>query len=646
MNIRASRFLYGPNIWAACPVLEFVLVGDEPDRAAALIAETLRLQEIAGTPVRFSVLRQTTDALLAAVEFAEESVAREALRLAASSQPPGADDIESLRKLPVRTQLQWAVATSYDGARNLGIPVDFLHREYRSYLILGQGSKQHRIRVAEPDIVSGVGRLASTDKHLTKELLRSVGVPVPRGKLLAEGDDPWAAANELGLPVAIKPFDCDMQIGVSLDLRTQDRIEAAFRLALENSYWAMVERFAPGLEHRVIVVGDRVVAVTRIDPPLVVGDGTSTVAQLVEQTNRDPRRGEKDSDGPLYKLHLDEVAEAVLASQGMTSNSTPLAGQKVLVRRDPPYFKNGGNLADLTDVIHPTTAAQCVAAAAVMQIPVAGIDVVALDIARPLEEQEGVVVEVNSNPGLWLHLAPWADSPRPVGEDIVAWLFRGSDGRIPVVALVGDHEKTVQRHLAGLLKSGGRRVGTAGPGEMSSDGRRWPTESMSPQDRAHMLFRNPDVDVALFETDAGELLGHGFASDRCDVAVLLSPPPRGEEPQFVRALTHALGSKGRFVTTSAWPLDRLGVPASQVVLLAGPDEIDIRNVHAAAGGRVVYVRGQDVIVIDGPHSEIALGRIAAKLSPREHLERRAAAAAAWSLGLAAEIIAAHLASFA
>ena len=546
MKIRESRFVHGPNVWAACPVIELTLIGEDLDRAKALVAEILRLQEIAGTPVRYSEVRKSADGVLAAVEFAEEAVGREALRLAVGSEQPGADEIKALKKQLIQARFQSVVTTTYVGARKLGIPVDFLNPEYKSYLVLGQGSKQHRTRFAEPDVVSGVGRLASTDKHLTNQLLRSIGVPVARGKLLAEGDDPWAAANEVGLPVAIKPFDCDMQIGVSLDLRTKDRVEAALRLALENSNWALVEHFAPGMEHRVIVVGDRVVAVTRIDPPHVVGDGVSTVAELVEQVNRDPRRGDKDSDGPLYKLKLDDVAEAVLASQKLTTTSVPAAGQVVLVRRDPPYFKNGGILRDLTDVIHPTTAAHAVAAARMMQIPVAGLDVVALDITRPLEEQHGIIVEVNSNPGLWLHLAPWADSPRPVGEEIVRWLFRGGDGRIPVVAIVGD-DGTVRRKLEADLAAAGRlrRRRLLDPAALSSSGRSWPTDAKSPQERAFVLFRNPEVDVLIVETDAEELLRYGFACDRCDVAVIKSP----SDDDWIRAITHSLAPDG-IVTTA------------------------------------------------------------------------------------------------
>ena len=544
MKIRESRFLHGPNIWAACPVLEVVLdvecepAADDPPLALAqaLAAEIRRLQEVAGTPVSFVAARQSGERVLAAVEFAEEPIARAALEIAGrlldgSGAAPTADDVRRLQELPLAQRMSATVATTYLGAKKLGIPVAMLSPEYGGYLLLGQGSKQHRVRWSEPDAVSGVARLASTDKYLTNQLLRSIGIPVPRGRLISTIEEAWPAAEEVGLPVAVKPYNTDLQTGVSLDVRSRDNVEAAFRTAAEHSSWVLVEHFAPGIEHRVVVVGDRVVAVCRIDPPRVIGDGVSTIVQLADKVNQDPRRGDGESDDkPLTKLKLDDVAVAVLASQGCTRESVPAVGQVVLVRRDPPYFKNGGTLSDLTDEIHPTTAAYAVAAARMMGIPVAGLDVVAVDIAKPLAEQAGIIVEINANPGFWLHLAPWADSPRPVGEEMVRWLFRDSDGRIPVVALVGD-DAALRQQLEAELTRVGLRVGVSRPGELSSAGRTWPTDIVSPQDRAYVLFRNPEVDVAIIETDAEELRLHGFACDRCDVAILSSTCDDESSPQ-------------------------------------------------------------------------------------------------------------------
>ncbi|HEX3315333.1 MAG TPA: acetate--CoA ligase family protein [Gemmataceae bacterium] len=656
MKIRETRFLHGPNVWAACPVVEIVLdvdgepVGDDlPLAEAQTLADEIRkLQESAGTPVSFVAARRLGPVVRAAVEFAEEPVARAALEIAERlPAQPTADDIRRLKALPLAQQMSATVATTYLGARKLGIPVAMLSPEYGGYLFLGHGSKQRRVRWSEPDAVSGVARLASTDKYLTNQLLRSIGIPVPRGKLISSVEEAWPAAEEVGLPVVVKPYNTDLQTGVSLDVRSRDKVEAAFLAAAEHSSWVLVEHFAPGIEHRVVVVGDRVVAVCRIDPPRVIGDGVSTIVQLAEKVNQDPRRGDGESDDkPLTKLKLDDVAVAVLASQGCKLESVPAAGQVVLVRRDPPYFKNGGTLTDLTDVIHPSTAAYAVAAARMMGIPVAGLDVVASDISKPLAEQEGILVEINANPGFWLHLAPWADSPRPVGEEMVRWLFREGDGRIPVVAIVGD--SAVGRHLEALLSSSGLRVGTAGSTEMSSAGRYWLTEAKTPQERAYMLFRNPEVDTALFDTDAEELLQHGFVTDRCDVAVLLSPPPRRSEgpdrAEFVSALANALGAKGIFVTTNDWTPDRLGVAASRVILLAEPDETAVQDSHVANAGRAVFVREKHVILRNGLGREAILGLVPAGLPGDDLRFALAAIAAAWALGQTTDVMADYLRS--
>jgi cyanophycin synthetase len=548
MKVRQSRFLRGPNIWA--PVRVFELALEPAGSAGQVLVDQLRnLQDIAGTPVKFGAVRETASTLLVAVEYVEETVVQGALdialRLLASSDPtPTAADVARLRDLAYQQSLPPSIATVHDACKARGIPSGLLSQEYGRYLWMGHGSAQHRMLGSEPDTVSGVARMASTDKYLTKQLLELAGIPVPRGKLASNVDEAFAAADVLGYPLAMKPYDSDLQTGVTLDIRGREQIEPAFKHASEHSAWVMIEQFAPGTEHRVVVVGDKIAAVTQVEPPLVVGDGISSIAELVAQVNRDPRRQNDDRAGaPLSPLKLDDVALGVLAAEGLTPASVPAKGTKVLVRRNPPYFKNGGRLVDWTDTIHPSVAAHSIAAAQMMQIPVAGLDVVAVDITRPLEEQGGVIVEINAGPGLWLHLAPWADTPRPVGDAIVECLFAGKTGRVPVIALVGDADGSIEGELTRLLTASGRRVGVAGNTEMAVDGRRWPMPPGTPQQRAYVLFRNPAVDVAIFRTDPDELLTHGFANDRCDVALLLS----ASDGEWVSALRHACGSSGRLL---------------------------------------------------------------------------------------------------
>jgi cyanophycin synthetase len=351
----------------------------------------------------------------------------------------------------------------------------------------------------------------------------------------------------------------------------------------------------------------------------------------VAKVNQDQRRGDEGSGAPLSKLKIDDVAHAVLAAQGYTLASVPPAGQRVLVRRNPPYFKNGGNLVDLTDLIHSSTAAHAIAAAQALQLRVAGLDVVALDIGKPLEEQGGVIVEINAGPGLWLHLAPWADSPRPVGEDIVAAMFpTGSDGRIPVAAIIGDGTGNAKKHLKALLTRASLRVGVASDQHITVGERQWAPQVKTPQERAALLMQNPTVDVALLETSLRELLRAGFGNDRCDVAIVLDTQAAEEataevtdpEPdEFMQAVRHTLGEKG---------------------VLVRPAERETTRIEA--GGRTLLVREGTVFLTHTTEAPQPLGPHPAQVSARELPGLLAALAAGLVLGASEEAVKGYLGS--
>jgi cyanophycin synthetase len=681
MAIRRLLCLRGPNVWAAANVFEAVLdLRDGPSLSAEQIRATIArlqtvfldsmvntdenrdnllfdlagsfatavrtLQTLAGNPVSFTTVRptMTSGLFLIAIEFLEEPVGRAAVeiawRLLQTAREGNRVSLEEhlgpLRELAYAQRLPASTAVICRAARARGIPVARLSPEYGRYLILGHGAKQHRCQASETDSISSVARSASTDKYLTKQLLQMAGVPVPRGRLVSTIKEAWDTACLLGLPVAVKPQDSDLATGVSLDLRTREQVEEGFRHANEHSSWVLIERFAPGMEHRVLVVADRVVAVTRIEPPHVVGDGVSTVAELVERVNRDPRRGDEGSGAPLSKLKIDKVAETVLAAQGFTLASVPPTGGQVLVRRNPPYFKNGGNLVDLTDHIHPSTAAHAVAAAQALQLRVAGLDIVALDISKPLEQQGGVVVEINAGPGLWLHMAPWADSPRPVGEAIVESLFpAGDDGRIPVAAVVGDSTGSITRELTAMLSFAGVRAGSAGETGVILGGRHWLPVAETPLERAAALLRNPSVDVALLGTTPCELVRAGFTNDRCDVAILLDPRTDEDDAigppltDFMQVLRHALTPAGVVVLPvmgDSIPIET-GLPAARVVLVACQADLSKIQDHLAAGGRAFLAHGDAITLAQGREESRFLGNRPRNMTVQEAVRFLAALAA-------------------
>ena len=218
----------------------------------------------------------------------------------------------------------------------------------------------------------------------------------------------------------------------------------------DSSGSVIVEKFAPGGDYRVLVVADRVIAAARREPAQVLGDGALTVRQIVDQANADPRRGESHATS-LSKIKLDDIALAVLAEQGLSPETVPISGQKVLIRRNA-NLSTGGTAEDVTDRVHPEVAARCIEAARFVGLDVAGIDVVAEDIGQPLEKQGGVIVEVNAAPGLRMHLEPSAGQGRAVGEAIVDLLYPdGRNGRIPIVAVTGTNGKTTVTRLTAHL---------------------------------------------------------------------------------------------------------------------------------------------------------------------------------------------------
>jgi cyanophycin synthetase len=594
---------------------------DEPlfKLARAFAVVGLKLQELAGLAASFSAVRATSQPGLirVAIEFIADTVGQAAMATAGRLLQAASEgktlsleeDLRRLRDLVYDHKFRVSTAVIYHAARARGIPTARLSSEYDRFIRLGHGSKQHRCEQSETDDISAVARTTSTDKHLAKQLLAAAGVPVPVGRLVTSLEEAWAAASELGFPVAMKPKDTDLATGVSLDLRSREDVERGYHYAREHSRWILVEQFAPGLEHRVLVVGDRISAVTRIDPPQVVGDGVSTIRELAERFNADPLRGDEGSDPPKYRIKLDDVAEQVVAGQGYTFASVLPAGKAVLMRRNPPYFRNGGRLVDLTDQIHPSVAAHAIAAAQAMKIRVAGLDVVAVDISKPLEEQRGVIVEINAGPGLWLHLAPWAESPRPIGVDIVASMYPpGTDGRIPVIGIIGDETGTTATHLKALLASSGIRSGIAGKTEMVVGDRRWPHRAATPQERAELLMQNTMVDVAILETPPREVVSAGFGNDRCDVAVVLDPEP-GE---FADALRHALGANGVLVLSADGEPVETGLPASQVVLVSLNPDVPRLQQHRDAGGRVVVLSAGAILHAQGPETLREVGKCGEK----------------------------------
>ena len=525
---------------------------------------------------------------------------------------------------------------------------------------LGHGKRQRRIWTAETDLTSAIAEGIAGDKDLTKRLLKSVGVPVPEGQVAASPAEAWEAAQDIGLPVVVKPTDGNHGRGVTLDLNGQAEVEAAWALADRHGSEVIVERYVRGDEHRLLVVGGKVVAAARGEAAWVTGDGRSTVRELIDrQINSDPRRGVTE-DFPLNRIVIeqDDVVQADLRRMGLTPDSVPAAGRRVLIQR------NGNVAIDCTDEVHPEVAHLVGLAARTVGLDIAGVDVVAEDISRPLHDQGGAVVEVNAGPGLLMHLKPATGAPQPVGQAIVDHLFPDAEdsGRIPIVGVAGSrHGAQIARLVAWMLQLGGRHVGLACRDGLFLDRRRVDSGDCTHWDAGRRLLINRNVEAAVFENDAAAILNDGLPYDRCTVGIVtdldgieaLAEQDVHDSDQMLKVLRTQVDvvlSDGAAVLNAddARVAGLARLCDGGVVLYARDEHAPAVAEQRAAGGRAVFLREAGCVLAEGG-SETLLTRLEPLAAPAQVLAPEAllaAVAAAWAMGVEPDLIAAGVQTFA
>lgn len=701
MELSRIRALRGPNLWSRHTAIEAIVRCSEAERDIArlpgfeprlrmlfpAIAESwpidegslslaqvlelaaLALQAQAGCPVTYSRTAATAEAgtYQVVVEYSEEQVGREALQLAAQLLSAAADGgsfdattaVGRLREVDEDLRLGPSTGSIVSAAIARGIPYRRLTEG--SLVQFGWGAKQRRIQAAEVDTTSAVAESIAQDKDLTKTLLQAAGVPVPIGRPVRDTDDAWAVAQQIGLPVVVKPQDGNQGKGVTVNVATREQLDAAFKAA-EAIGTVMVEKYLAGNDFRLLVVGKKLVAAARRDPPLVIGDGRLTVRELVDRVNADPRRGDGHATS-LTRIRLDDIAISRLQVQGLEPNSVPAKGQRVLLRNNA-NLSTGGTATDVTDDVHPDVAARAVAAAQMVGLHICGVDVVCESVLRPLEEQRGGVVEVNAAPGLRMHLTPSYGKGRPVGEAIIGHLYGpGEDGRVPVVAVTGTNGKTtVTRLVAHLMATAGLRVGMTNTDGAYVQGRQIDSGDCSGPRSARNVLAHPDVDAAVFETARGGILREGLGFDRCAVAVVTNI---GEGDHlglnFIttvedlavlkRVIVQNVAPGGHAVLNAADPIvaAMAAVCPGQVCFFAADRQHPVMATHRAQGRRVVYVEGDAIIAAQGswrerlPLAEIPLTRNGSIGFQVENA--MAAVAAAWGVGLDWDAVRRGLASF-
>lgn len=703
MEVSRIRALRGPNLWSKNTAIEAIVscadaecsIDNLPDFEARLRARlpqtgllrpeghqgavsiahvlqivALTLQAYAGCPVTFGRTSSTIEpgVFQVVVEYSEEEVGRLAMDLAQQLVQAALDDapfdladaLKRLRELDEDVRLGPSTGSIVNAATARNIPYRRLTQG--SMVQFGWGSKQRRIQAAETDLTSAISESIAQDKDLTKMLLDAAGVPVPLGRSVTTAEDAWAAAQELGGPVVVKPRDGSQGRGVAVNIETRERVIQAFEVAEDISSEVIVERYIPGHDFRLLVVGGALVAASRRDPPQVTGDGVHTIRQLVDQVNADPLRGDGHATS-LTKIRFDDIALATLKKQGFDADSVPAPGTLIFLRNNA-NLSTGGSATDVTDEVHPEMAARAVSAARMIGLDICGVDVVAESVHYPLEDQNGGVVEVNAAPGLRMHLNPSFGKGRAVGEAIIANMYAdGDDGRIPVVAVAGTNGKTTTVRLtAHILGTAGNRVGMTNSDGVYVDNLRIDTGDCSGPRSARSVLMHPDVDAAVFETARGGILREGLAFDRCNVAIVtnigmgdhlgLGYISTVEDLAVVkRVIVQHVHPSGTAVLNAADPIvaEMASSCPGSITYFAEDRNHPVMATHRAQGLRVVYRDGDAIVAAQGgeetrfPLAEIPLTRNGTIVFQVENA--MASIAAAWALGLDWSIVRRGLATF-
>ena len=630
---------------------------------------TLELQNLAGIPGGFgkardgdrrSVYKVIVSAINQEVTLTALKYARDLyLALVQDTKDPAAEVkaiIKNLRELSDDLLLGPSTACIVNAAEERGIPS--IRLSSGNLVQLGYGAKQRRIWTAETDQTSAIAETISRDKDLTKSLLASAGVPTPRGRTVTSPDDAWEAAQDIGLPVVVKPIDGNHGRGVFINLYTQGEIEAAYAVAINEGSEVLVEKHIIGDEHRLLVVGNRVVAAAKGETVWVTGDNQHSIKELIEiQINSDPRRGTAE-ECPLNPVRIDSAVELELARQQLTGTSIPKLDQKVLIQ------SNGNVAFDVTDQVHPDVASQVALAARVVGLEIAGVDLVAQDISKPLEEQGAAIVEVNAGPGLLMHLKPASGSPQPVGKAITDHLFPpGANFRIPVVGITGEKGKTsVAEMIAHFLRLTNVNVGLACSKGLYFGNRVVQRSDSANWEDARRTLLNRTVDAAVIENNSLSMLIEGLAYDRCHVGVVLNMNPKANFPQYAiydedqvfsitRTQVDVVLPTGIAVLNAddEWVAKMAELSDGEVIFFTQDADSALINIHLQNGGRAVIVGKQQIALKWGLNDQksipVPLPSHAA-IDPQWHSQNLGAAiAAAWGLGIPFNVIEAGTETF-
>ncbi len=515
--------------------------------------------------------------------------------------------LQRLYRLTEETELGPSTRAIYNEARKRNIPVRRLGES--SLLQLGYGKQMRFIQASLPDRTSCVAVDLAKNKCLAKKLLREHLIPVPQGNVAESENDAVALAKKTGYPVVVKPQDANQGKGVSVNLRDEKAVRAAYRLASYYGQIILIEKYVQGRDYRLLVVGDQVVAAAERKPPFVAGDGVHSIAQLVELENQNSNRGFGHTK-PLTRISLDSISEDYLYRSGFEIEDIPSCGEQIWLRENG-NLSTGGSARDCTQEVHPHNAALAVKAAKVIGLDVAGIDIVMDDdISKPLTAENGAVIEINAAPGLRMHLYPREGQGQHVAAHVLDLMYpAGETCSIPIISITGTNGKTtVTRMITHVLSMTGQTIGmTCSTGTFINH------ECISRGDNtgagsAGLILYNREVEAAVLETARGGMVRRGLGYDLADVGIIIniSEDHLGqdgintlEELAFVKSLVvEAVKPNGYAVLNADDPMTEyvLSQVRCNLILFARKRENKLLHNHLANGGMAIVAENEIICI--------------------------------------------------
>ncbi len=488
----------------------------------------LEIQSMAGMEVGFGRTRETDVPGVYNVVFSylEEEVgkyaARAGLRIAEAlikNEPYDLEeDLQAMREIREDVRLGPSTGGLVDEAVRRGIP--FIRLNSQSLVQLGYGVNQKRIQATIASTTSSIAVEIACDKEETKNVLELMNVPVPKGDSVRNEEGLERTIKRIGYPIVIKPVNGNHGKGATINITNWEDALVAFDLAKERSRYVIVEQFVTGHDYRVLVINYQFVAAAKRTPAAVTGNGKRTIQQLIDEVNKDPRRG-YGHEKVLTSIKVDQNTEGILEKEGLTLDTVLRDGEELYLKTTA-NLSTGGTSADVTDVIHPDNIFMAERIARIIGLDICGIDIMSPDISIPFNENRGVVLEVNAAPGFRMHLAPTKGLPRNVAEPVIDMLYPpGTSSRIPIIAITGTNGKTTTTRLtAHLMKMHGHKVGFTTSDGIYIQNRMLEKGDCTGPRSAEFVLMDPTVDFAVLECARGGILRSGLGFQSSNVGIV------------------------------------------------------------------------------------------------------------------------------